>query len=258
MTGEVPRDAVTRFSDRVSDYVRTRPGYPDAVLATITEATSLAPGSAVIDVGSGTGISTELFLRRGATVYAVEPNREMRLAAESRFRDVPGFHSVAGTAEATSLPGGSAHLVAAGQAFHWFERDAARREFLRVLVPDGWVALFWNSRRVSDTPFLRDYEALLQEYGTDYREVNHQNITGSTLATFFGGPVRSYLFPNAQSLDYEGLQGRLLSSSYVPGREHPRHAAMQRTLRTIFDAHQEAGWVEILYDTELHVGRLSR
>ena len=227
------------------------------MLQTIAGTTSLSAGSVVVDAGSGTGISTELFLRWGATVYAVEPNREMRLAAESRFRGVPGFHSVAGSAEATSLAAGSARLVAAGQAFHWFERDAARREFRRILVPDGWVALFWNSRRVDDTPFLRDYEALLQEYGTDYREVNHQNIGGSALATFFGGPVRSHVFPNGQALDYDGIEGRLLSSSYAPGRGHPRHAAMLRALRSIFDAHQEAGRVEILYDTELHLGQLT-
>ena len=250
-------NTTTRFSDRVADYVRTRPGYPAALLEVIGETTSLSAWSVVVDVGSGTGISTELFLRGGATVYAVEPNREMRLAAESRFRGVPRFHSVAGSAEATSLPAGSAHLIAAGQAFHWFERDAARREFLRVLSPDAWVALFWNSRRVGDTAFLRDYEALLQEYGTDYREVNHQNIGSSTLAAFFGGPMRSHVFPNSQALDYEGLQGRLLSSSYAPGRGDPRHAPMLRALRSIFDVHQEGGRVEILYDTELHLGRLS-
>lgn len=256
MTGDAPQDAVTRFSGRVSEYVRTRPGYPDALLDTIAGVASLTPGSIVADVGSGTGISTELFLRRGATVYAVEPNAEMRLAAESRFRDEPRFHSIAGSAEATTIPAGCARLVAAGQAFHWFERDAARREFRRILARDGWVALFWNSRRVGDTPFLRDYEALLQEYGTDYREVNHQNVDSTALVSFFGGPVQSHVFPNAQSLDYAGLQGRLMSSSYAPASGHPRHAAMLRELLRIFDLHQHAGRVEIRYDTELHLGRL--
>ena len=256
MSGGAPGDAATRFSDRVADYVRTRPGYPDALLEAIVDAAALSPASVVADIGSGTGISTELFLRTGAMVHAVEPNREMRLAAESRFRGVPTFRSVAASAEATTLPAGGVSLVAAGQAFHWFDRDRARREFTRILAPDGWVALFWNTRRLDDTPFLRAYEALLQEYGTDYREVTHQRIDAPALATFFGGPVRSHVFPNAQELDCAGLEGRLLSSSYAPGRGHPRQEAMFRALRGIFEAHERGGRVQILYDTELHIGRL--
>lgn len=256
MTDGPPRDAATRFSGRVTDYVRTRPGYPDALLAAITAAVPLTPRAIVADIGSGTGISTELFLRCGATVYAVEPNPDMRHAAETRFSGVPAFHSVVGSAEATSLQAGSVRLIAAGQAFHWFDRGAARREFTRILEPDGWVALFWNSRRLGDTPFLRAYEALLQEYGTDYREVNHQKIDASAVAAFFGAAVQSHVFPNAQMLDHAGLEGRLLSSSYVPGREDSRHPAMLRALRRIFDAHQDEGRVEIRYDTELHLGHL--
>ena len=96
-TGARPTE---RFSDRVAAYVRCRPGYPDAVGATLAAQAGLGRGSVVADVGSGTGILTSLFLRLGCDVFAVEPNAAMRAAAEEQLADMPGFHSIQGTAEA--------------------------------------------------------------------------------------------------------------------------------------------------------------
>ena len=251
-------DSTARFSDRVADYVRYRPHYPDAVVRTLHEEVGLPAGAAVADLGSGTGISAELFLRHGCAVWAVEPNREMREAAEGWLGEQPAFHSVAGTAEATTLPDRSIDLAVAAQAFHWFYPARTRAELARILrSPTSPVALVWNSRQADTTPFLREYERLLLEFGTDYRSVNHRNIDPVRILAFFGGRFELRRFPNEQSFDFEGLRGRLLSSSYTPPEGHPDHAPMMARLAEIFAEHAEGGRVRFLYDTELYFGALA-
>jgi SAM-dependent methyltransferase len=248
-------DATTRFSDRVQNYVRYRPGYPAQVLDVLRAETGLAPGQVVADVGAGTGISAKLFLDAGHVVHAVEPNAEMRAAAEAMLGGDPRFHSVDGTAEATTLPDAGADLVVAAQAFHWFSPAAVAPEWRRILRPGGWIVLLWNTRRTDTTPFLRAYEALLREHGTDYTSVNHENVTDESLRTVLGPDFMRRVVPNQQVFDWDALRGRLLSSSYAPNEGHPGHAPMMDALRRIFDAHAEGGTVTFEYDTEIYFGR---
>lgn len=251
-------DATARFADRVADYVRTRPGYPPGVLDLLRAETSLTSSTVIADVGSGTGISTELLLRNGNIVFGVEPNKEMREAAESLLTRYANFHSIAGTAEDTSLPAASVDLVVAGQAFHWFDAPKARPEFQRILREGGYVVLMWNTRRLGTTPFLRAYEDLLQRFGTDYREVVHTNVDQSALAAFFGpGGFRSFKLDNEQVFDLEGARGRLRSSSYTPPVGDPNHEPMMQELDRIFAEYNDGGRVRFEYDTELYIGRLS-
>ena len=247
-------DATARFSDRVADYVRYRPGYPGEVIRVLRDETGLAPEHVIADVGSGTGISSTLFLENGNTVFGVEPNAEMRAAAEALLGGHPRFHSIAGTAEETTLADGSVDYVVAGQAFHWFDVPRAREEFRRIVRPGGWMVLLWNARRTESTPFLRAYEALLHEHGTDYAAVNHENISDETLREFFGGAYTARTAYNEQVFDFEGLKGRLLSSSYAPGAGHPGHEPMMRALARIFAEHQEGGRVVWEYDTRMFFG----
>jgi SAM-dependent methyltransferase len=246
-----------RFTSRVADYVRSRPGYPDDLFDTLQSHARLSARSAVADIGSGTGLSTEPWLQRSGLVYAVEPNAAMRAVAEARLSRFRGFRSVAGTAEATTLPDASVDLVAAGQAFHWFDRAAAQAELRRILRRRGWVALFWNTRRTHGNPFMEAYGALLDAYGTDYRRVAHEHLSPETLEEFFGGPYEAMVFDHEQQFDFEGLRGRLVSSSYVPAPGEAGHEPMLARLRDIFDAHQQDGLVRFPYDTELFIGRLS-
>ena len=251
-------DSKRRFSDRVDNYVRYRPGYPPEVLAALRARGALGDASLVADVGSGTGISAELFLRDGHTVFGVEPNEEMRRAAQKHLLPrFPGFRSVNGSAEATTLPDASVDLVVAAQAFHWFHVRKAREEFRRILRPGGRVVLLWNTRRTAGSRFLEAYEQLLNEYGTDYRRVRHDNAGAEKVARFFG-PARfeAATFPNEQSFDLAGVEGRLLSSSYAPAPGHPRHEPMLRALRGIYQQFAEAGRVSFVYDTEVYVGGL--
>jgi SAM-dependent methyltransferase len=250
-------DSKQRFSDRVENYVRYRPGYPEAVVDILQDETGLKPGSVIADIGSGTGISAQLFLRRGLTVFGVEPNDPMRRAAERLLAAQRGFRSVSGSAEATGLPDRSVDYVVVAQAFHWFDRPQAAREFARILRPDGWVVLLWNTRRTDGSPFLRAYEALLQEYGTDYREAGHRSIDLVALGELFaGGAYRRRAVDNQQRFDLEGLKGRLLSSSYTPTVGDPAHQPMLAALERIFADHQERGQVRFDYDTELYFGQV--
>lgn len=250
-------DHTGRFSTRVADYVKYRPGYPPTVLRLLEEKCGLGPASVVADVGSGTGILSELFLKHGNRVYGVEPNREMREAGERLLVSYTDFVSVDGRAEETTLDDKSVDFVTAGQAFHWFDPPHARREFMRILRPGGWVVLIWNDRRTAGTPLLEEYERLLLEYGTDYREVSVKYAEESMLAALYGpSEIRTKNFDNEQVFDLEGLRGRLTSSSYSPQPSHPNFNPMMRALESLFRRHEREGRVVVAYDTKVFYGRL--
>ncbi len=250
-------DPTQRFSSRVDNYARYRPDYPPQVLELLQHECSLTPEAVIADIGSGTGLLSRMFLENGNRVFGVEPNREMRQAGERLLSGYRRFTSVTGSAEATTLPGHSVEFVVAAQSAHWFDREKARREFMRILKPGGWVVLIWNERRTDSTPFLRVYEQLLLTYGTDYREVRHERTTSTLDAFFAPSPFQERVFERCQEFDYPGLQGRLLSSSYAPLPEHPNHAPMLQELRRIFDAYQVNGRVHMEYNTRVYYGQLT-
>jgi SAM-dependent methyltransferase len=249
-------NATSRFSDRVENYVRYRPGYPAEVLRVLEKECGLTPAHVVADIASGTGIWTRMLLENGNRVFGVEPNAEMRQAGERLLTSFPKFTSMAGTAEATTLADASFDFVTAAQAAHWFDRASARREFVRILKPGGWLVLLWNERVTDSTAFLRDYEDLLLTYGTDYADVRHERTTDEVNEFFDPAPFQEQTFAMRQEFDYTGIEGRLLSSSYAPGPGHPNYAPMLRELRRIFDAHAIAGHATFDYKTRVYFGRL--
>ncbi len=251
-------DPTKRFSDRVADYVRYRPSYPKALIAALVERASLNRDSIVADIGSGTGIFTQLLLPHVGTIYGIEPNAAMRLACEQTLGVTAGFHSIDGTAEATTLPDASVDLITAAQAFHWFNIPPTRDEFVRILKPDGQVALIWNERLTETTPFLAAYEQLLKTDSIDYDQVNHSRIDQAAIGQFFSpGSYEEITFSNEQRFDYSGLVGRALSSSYVPNRDQPGHSRFFEKLQRIFDQHAQNGAVAFQYITRLYLGKLS-
>jgi ubiquinone/menaquinone biosynthesis C-methylase UbiE len=249
-------DPTERFSTRVNDYVRYRPTYPAGVIDRLRDECGLTRDSVVADVASGTGIFTKLLLENGNRVYGVEPNVDMRRAGEQFLAGYPKFTSVAGTAEATTLADHSVDMVTAAQAAHWFKRDMARREFLRILRAGGFVALLWNQRRVGSTPFLRDYEQLLLTYGTDYKEVRHERTTDAIEEFFAPSAYKTAQLEITQDVDYEGLKGRLVSSSYTPPQGHEHYGPMLSELQRIFERHHVGGRVGLDYDTLIYWGRI--
>lgn len=248
-----------RFSNRVADYVNFRPRYPETLIPLLAGRCNLDPAHTIADMGSGTGFLAELFLRHGNTVYAVEPNGPMRAAAERLYGDTRGFHSIDASAEASGLARGSIDFITAGQAFHWFDPDAARTEFQRVLRPGGWVVLLWNERRADAAGFLGAYDALLMEHGTDYASVDHRQIDEARIAAFFaGGPVECARLENSQELDRAGLAGRVRSCSYVPAAGEPGFAPMMAAVDALFDQFAVGGRVTMAYDTTVYTGQFCR
>lgn len=249
-------NATSRFSDRVENYIRYRPGYPPEVLRLLKSECGLEPGHTVADIASGTGIWTRVLLENGNRVFAVEPNADMRQAAERLLAGFPNFIRVAGTAEATTLANDSIDMVTAAQAAHWFDRGRARAEFVRILRPGGWLVLLWNERQVDTTPFLRDYEQILIAYGTDYQVVRHERTTAAVNEFFDPAPFQERTFPMRQEFDYAGLEGRLLSSSYAPAPGHPNHQSMLKELKRIFQHHATNGRVTVEYQTRVYFGKI--
>jgi ubiquinone/menaquinone biosynthesis C-methylase UbiE len=250
------KDPTKRFSNRVENYIKYRPGYPDALIDLLIEECGLTRQSVIADIGSGTGILSELFLKNGNRVFGIEPNAPMREAGERLLERYSKFSSIEGSADATTLSDDSVDFVSAGQAFHWFDQKLARDEFSRILKPSGWVVLIWNERRIGSTPFLRAYEQMLLKFGTDYEEVRHERVYQDVESFFSPRGFKLKTFDNLQSFDFQGVKGRLLSSSYVPAPGHEEFEAMLEELRNIFEEHQDAGKVAFEHDTKVYFGQL--
>ena len=250
-------DAKQRFSNRVADYVRYRPGYTTAVRDLLRAECGLRSGHVIADIGSGTGFLSELFLKNGNRVFGIEPNEAMRQAGEEYLAEYGNFTSIDGSAEATALEDACADFVISGQAFHWFDQSAALHEFARILKAEGWVVVVWNERLTDTTPFLREYEALIQKFNTDYTKVNENYPREEQMKSFFGAnEYRAHEVPNFQEFDFDGVAGRLRSSSYMPSPGHANFAPMMAELQQMFDAHNDAGRVRLEYSTRIYFGHL--
>jgi SAM-dependent methyltransferase len=250
-------DPVARFSGRAENYARYRPGYPASLIDILKSSCGLRETSTIADVGSGTGILSELFLKNGNAVIGIEPNAAMRLEAERLLHAFTRFISINATAEATTLEPASIDFITAGQAFHWFDRAKARKEFARILKPDGWVVLIWNERKLDSTPFLREYENLLLRYGTDYEKVRHENVAGKIAEFFAPETFQLRTLENAQHFDFESLKGRTRSASYTPEPGSPGFEPMFARLEELFNANQRDGIVTFEYETGIYCGHLT-
>lgn len=245
-------ETTERFSNRVENYVKYRPNYPQEVLKLFQCEMNLTTDSIIADIGSGTGISSKIFLENGNVVYGIEPNKAMRNAAETFLKDFPKFQSIDASAENTTLADNSVDFIIAAQAFHWFDKIRTFQEFQRILKKKGFIVLIWNERLLDATPFLVGYEKLLLEFGTDYKAVRHDKINDEVLKDFFQGDYNFVTFKNVQIFDYQGLKGRLLSSSYTPSEEYPSFAKMLEKLKTLFAEHQKNDTIEFLYSTQIY------
>ncbi|MGB7068957.1 MAG: class I SAM-dependent methyltransferase [Pyrinomonadaceae bacterium] len=245
-------NSVERFSNRVANYRKYRPGYPPELLETFRTHMGLTSDAMIADIGSGTGISARPFLENGNTVYGVEPNSAMRTAAEEDLSRFANFHSVDGSSDHTQLPDDSVDFVIAAQAFHWFDPTTSRKEFTRIVKPRGYLALIWNERLLAATKFLSEYEELLLEFSNDYSKVRHDKVEDLVLKIFFGGEFEQRSLRNIQVFDFEGLKGRMLSASYMPSETESSFPPMLTALRLLFDKFAIDDNIEVLYETKVY------
>ena len=286
-----------RFASTVDYYIKFRPSYPKDVLSILGDSYGLVSNSTIADIGSGTGIFTRLILENSSasTVWGVEPNDSMRKSAEDYLRTAVNtqqfghFVSINGSSESTGLPDHSVDLITAAQAFHWFDPKIFRTEALRILRRPGigancsWIALLWNMRQTERSDFMRAYDKLLRDYGTDYTRVRAENIVDEAIINFFRSDSNSntptseltgsqrypftrllphlhlYRLPNPVTMDWPFLRGRLLSTSYIPRAEGDpeRYASMVQRAEQVFHVHARDGRVVFEADTLLYVGQLA-
>ena len=246
------KDSTTRFSNRVADYVKYRPGYPAAIVTWLQEHYHLPGGKTIADIGSGTGISSRLFLQAGYKVWGIEPNAAMREMSVQLLSNYPYFRAIDGTAEATGLPDSSVGAIVCGQAFHWFDAVKAKQEFKRILKANGIVILIWNER-LTESAFEKAYDQLIIQHSKDYVQVDHRNIKPDKIASFFQPqPCTLKVFDNRQVFDFDGLKGRLLSSSYMPAANEDGYEDMINDLKKLFDQHEQNGKITINYATKVY------
>ena len=251
---KVEMDNTTRFTDRVEYYAAFRPTYPDSVVDYLCDDVGLVPDDVVVDVGSGTGISSDLFLRHGHVVYGVEPNAGMRQAAEAALRRYPNFHSIDATAERTTLPDACADVVVTASAVHWFDAALARAEFRRMLKPGGLVIVMGNGRRKDGSLFMRAYDGLVREFSVPTG--SHENREQRVRA-FVGDGVQTMRIDYTEWLNFRALSGRTLSYSTMPLPGQPGHETMMRELRVLFDAAADGRGIEYEGQVRLYCNRWS-
>ncbi len=226
----VTLDPTARFTERVADYAAHRPSYPPEVIGAAG-----ARGRAAARRRRGRRRVRHRDPDRAAArsrPYRPRGRAERGDGGRSARRGSaanPRFHAVSGRAEATGLPDASCDVGHRAQAFHWFDVDTTRREFRRILEPGGAVVLVWNIRRPDTTPFLREYEALLQRFAPDYKKISAGWADEQAIARFFAPStfeVRALEY--RQAFGFDGLRGRLLSSSYAPACGSPAARADAR------------------------------
>lgn len=251
-------NSTSRFSKTIEFYHKYRPDYPKQIIEILTKQCGLTPNKVIVDIGMGTGIFSQLLLENGNTVIGIEPNHDMLQQAKYLLEHYPTIKFIHASAEKTTLVDHTIDIITSAQAFHWFERAKTKHEFKRILKPNGWVILIWNLRNNDASAFMRGYEELLQNYGTDYKQVAAENVTDQTIIDFFHpNPVIISSLPNEQIVDWEHFKGRLLSTSYIPHDEdEPNFQSMLIAAKKLFDQHQQGEQVKFCYDTKIYFGKL--
>jgi len=249
-------NSISRFTRTVENYIRYRPGYPLEIIEFLQKTCHLDRKDIVADIAAGTGLLTEIFLKNGNHVIGIEPNADMRAAGQHYLRSYSNFTSLDATAEATTLESNSVDMITAGQAFHWFDPEKSRQEFARILKPEGWVVLAWNMSK-QHIPFMDDYNQIWTKYLAPPTNENDSYLIEEGLRKWYApGSITFKSFDNAQIVDFDGLRGRILSSSYCPTPDQPKYKPMLAKLKSIFNEHQADGKVTIDYECRICYGRL--
>jgi SAM-dependent methyltransferase len=248
------RSPVKAFSGRADNYMKYRAGYPDSLLDFLAAECDLTAEAVVADLGSGTGTLTAMLLDHGNSVFAVEPNPDMRAVAERLFSANDGFKSIDARAEATTLAGNSVDFVTAARALQWFDVSATLAEISRILRPGGWVVFVWNRRRKEASPFNSDYEIFLRTFCGDWREQAAKRSTAREHLVRSGFDLTELDFQHRVNLDE--LKGLVLSLSVSPSEEDPGFEPMLSGIADLFSRHQVDGHVRFDYSTVVYTKRL--
>lgn len=249
-------DYKQRFTSRVENYIKYRPGYPEEIIPILQLEIGLLPDDVVADIGSGTGLSAQIFLENGNTVFGIEPNEPMRKAAEGLLHAYPNFISVHGSSEETQLPNKSIDLIVCAQAFHWFDRAKTKIEFQRIARNGAHLCLIWNDRKETDD-FMQAYEKIIEQFAIDYKEIAHRNITRDIIDAFYAPySCKKFTLNYEQHFDLDGLIGRIISSSYMPNADDANFPQLKNAIVDLFTTYKQNEMVTFAYNTYVYIGRL--
>ncbi|MBR1777927.1 MAG: methyltransferase domain-containing protein [Alphaproteobacteria bacterium] len=244
-----------RFTGKAVAYTKGRPMYAQAALDFLKKQ-GINENARIADIGAGTGIFSKQLAQTGATVFAVEPNDDMRQTAKE-YLDGSNARCIDGSAENTALPDHCVNFVSAAQAFHWFDKAAFRKECDRILVPDGQIILIWNIE-VFGSDFFRDYGEILKRLtNEDMPQTNENNPYEFffKMAESFLSDFRQYAFDNTLYLDEETFLYKSLSSSAAPGKDDPHYKLFSQELKKLFVQYQDGGKLTYPHETVLYIGK---
>lgn len=245
-----------KFTGRADIYAKHRPSYPEAFIEYLYSKAGFNKDSVIADIGSGTGILTQLLLGKGSFVYGVEPNADMRKAAEQELAQYKNFASVNQSAESTGLKDRSVDFVTAAQAFHWFDRQKFKAECQRILKEKGKAVLVWNSRDMSNE-FVQKCDELNRAYCPDYKGfsggMNHDS-SGAFADFFKDGLYDCVVFQNDLMFDLNGFIGRSLSASYAPKEGADHYEPYVSGLKQLFELYGDSGSLRMPNLTRTYIG----
>lgn len=250
-------DNTTKFSDKVEVYRQYRPSYPDAFVHYLFDEVGISQDACVADIGAGTGILTEILSEHVKTVYAIEPDRNMRIACMDTCGRSCAFVALEGRAESTGLPDQCLDFITVAQAFHWFEPHRTQLEFSRVLKPDGMVILVWNSR-VPDAPLTIAWDAVCRKHCPNFTGFSNDSVMSeSQVHDFFrDGICETRQYPNNRLLDLASFLGTALSASYAPVFGQPAYDSFVTALTQLFWEHATGEKILVPMYTHSYVGRI--
>lgn len=200
-----------KFTGKAKSYAKARPGYPKESIEYIC---SVVPtGSVFADVGAGTGKFTQLVAERGHTVFAIEPNDDMREQLTITMLPFSNTRVVNGSAENTTLPDSCVDVIVSAQSLNYFDINAYRLECRRISKPGSIAITLYNS---------------IPGIG------NPENYKRSTSLFYRNPTVRE--FPNPIFYTRENWLVYMLSHAGVPLPFEPNYDGYIKEINAIFDA----------------------
>ena len=245
-----------RFSQKAQKYARYRWDYSPQAIEMIFILSKLSCGSSVADIGSGTGMLSSHLVGKVKSLYAIEPNSEMRDYSKNLLPISSNINILDGLAEALPLPDQSIDMIMVGRAIHWFDASKARAEFLRVLKPNGWLAILQvpclNRELVEAVKSIRTAE-------NNWNVENDKSRLNSVSPNFYYGNQEfiDRQFPQTITETWDEFFGRLCSLSPAPNEDDESLKKFKNAAHGIFRKFSKDDRLTIEIATQIQLGRIS-
>ncbi|CAO3680584.1 unnamed protein product [Umbelopsis vinacea] len=239
MTNQQPHSIANQgFSAGADDYAKARPSYPITALQSLRSELNLVPAETkVLDLAAGTGKFTELLVKEGYHVTAVEPVAEMRAKITE---NLPSVKVMEGTSWNIPVESESQDVVVIAQAFHWFDDVETLRECRRVLKPTGRLAFIWNMESQERSKWVAELREIYQKHDADvpqYRKGTWKEVFyEEEAAQLFHLPLQHRQFTNDFPVDgKEVIWQRIKSKSYVAVLDPQKQQKLQQDIYAVLD-----------------------